>query len=169
MNQNSYIRRIDDLGRIVIPKDIRKKMRINNNDQLELFINNDEIIIKKSAEKQDIINYVKTLLDIGNRITGNKYIVTNKDVILASTDAILENNFITEDLKSYILSGIELKNELRKLILTFNSSIEAHYNLIPIVIDSEKSGLIIEYNEQKEVTSSNTIKIFKQLIEKYFN
>ena len=47
MKSTGITRRIDDLGRIVIPKEIRKNLKIKENEVLEIFINNDEIILKK--------------------------------------------------------------------------------------------------------------------------
>jgi len=86
LNQNSNIRRIDELGRVVIPKDIRKKLHIKDNEPLEIFISNDEIHIKKYSSIDDITVYIKYLVDMFNRITQNKYIVTNRESIIASTE-----------------------------------------------------------------------------------
>ena len=48
MKATGVIRRIDDLGRVVIPKEIRKNLRIKNGDNLEIYINEeDNIILKK--------------------------------------------------------------------------------------------------------------------------
>ena len=44
------IRRIDSLGRIVLPKDIRQSLRIKSGDSLEILIENKEIILKKDSE-----------------------------------------------------------------------------------------------------------------------
>ena len=79
MTQNSNIRRIDELGRIVIPKDIRKKLHIKDNEPLEIYIDQEEIKIKKYSALPDILEYIKYLIDIGNRITNNKYIVMDRE------------------------------------------------------------------------------------------
>lgn len=48
MKATGIVRRIDDLGRVVIPKEIRRTMRIREGDPLEIFTNNDgEVIFKK--------------------------------------------------------------------------------------------------------------------------
>ena len=44
---NGIIRRIDDLGRVVIPKILRSDMRINEGDPLEIYLRNGEIVIRK--------------------------------------------------------------------------------------------------------------------------
>lgn len=44
---NGIIRRIDDLGRIVIPKNLRRDMHINEGDPMEVYLRNGEIVIRK--------------------------------------------------------------------------------------------------------------------------
>ena len=47
MRETGIIRRIDDLGRVVIPREIRKQFLIKEGDRLEIFVNKDKIILKK--------------------------------------------------------------------------------------------------------------------------
>lgn len=47
MRVTGIIRRIDDLGRVVIPREIRKQFGIEDGDPLEIFVNKDEIILSK--------------------------------------------------------------------------------------------------------------------------
>ena len=47
MKSTGVVRRIDDLGRIVIPKEIRRNLRIKEGDNLEVFIEGEDIILKK--------------------------------------------------------------------------------------------------------------------------
>ena len=167
--QNSNIRRIDELGRIVIPKDIRRKLRIKENEPLEIYIEDEEIIIKKYSALPDIIDYLQYLVDIGNRITGNKYLVTNRTNILASTNKSFENQNISQIMESYCLTGNEIKNQRQNLSITQSDTIEAYINLTPILIDGDRCGMVIEYNEEKNVENDTAIKIFKNLIEKNFS
>ena len=47
MKSTGMIRKIDDLGRVVVPKELRRTLGIENGDPLEIFINGDQIILKK--------------------------------------------------------------------------------------------------------------------------
>lgn len=167
--QNSNIRRIDELGRIVIPKDIRKKLRIKDNEPLEIYIENEEIIIKKYSALPDIKEYIDLLIDIGNRITKNKYIVTNRTHIIASSDKTIENQSISQCLESYCLTGSEINNDKTELAVTKGLIINAYINLVPILIDGDRGGILIEYNEQNKLENSSVLKIYKNLIEKNFS
>lgn len=48
------VRRVDDLGRIVIPKEIRRRLNIIEGDPLELFIDNDAVVFKKYLDEQPL-------------------------------------------------------------------------------------------------------------------
>ena len=52
MKTTGIFRRVDDLGRVVIPKDIRRQLRIEEGDALEIFMNEDSVTFKR-VENQD--------------------------------------------------------------------------------------------------------------------
>ena len=59
MKATGVVRRIDDLGRIVIPKELRRTMRIKEGESLEIFIDgNDQIILKKYSPVQNVNDFV---------------------------------------------------------------------------------------------------------------
>ena len=47
MKATGIVRNVDELGRVVIPKEIRKKMEISNNDPVEIYVEGDKIILTK--------------------------------------------------------------------------------------------------------------------------
>ena len=58
MKATGIVRRIDDLGRVVIPKEIRRTMRIHEGDPLEIFTNKDgEVIFKKYSAVGELANF----------------------------------------------------------------------------------------------------------------
>ena len=54
MKTTGIIRRIDDLGRIVIPKELRRSLRIKTGESLEIFVENEDIILKKYSPMESI-------------------------------------------------------------------------------------------------------------------
>lgn len=54
MKSTGIIRRIDDLGRVVIPKEIRKRLNIRENDALELFVENNRLVFEKYNNTDEI-------------------------------------------------------------------------------------------------------------------
>ena len=56
MSTTGIIRRIDELGRIVIPKEIRKNLRIKNGDNLEILVDGENITLKKYSQIENLEN-----------------------------------------------------------------------------------------------------------------
>lgn len=169
MNQNSNIRRIDELGRVVIPKDIRKKLHIKDNEPLEIFILNDEIHIKKYSSIDDITEYVKYLVDMLNRVTQNKYIVTNRENIVASTEQYYNDMKLNKYIEELLHREKQIKGEYKEIPLNDSTIIKAYCNTVPIIIDNDRSGLIIEYNQNNKLINTEAINIFKNILEEKLN
>lgn len=84
MKATGIIRRIDDLGRVVIPKEIRRTLRIREEDPLELFVENNAVVFQKYqplAINNDIVDTVYTMLRVSPL---NKFAIYDKDFILQS-------------------------------------------------------------------------------------
>ena len=66
MKATGIVRRIDDLGRVVIPKDIRRTLRLREGDPLEIYIDNDSVIFKRydpSSEWERTFRELKEAVD----------------------------------------------------------------------------------------------------------
>ena len=61
MKATGIVRRIDDLGRVVIPKEVRRSMRINEGDPLELYTDGDVICFKKYDTRPELQQTLDTL------------------------------------------------------------------------------------------------------------
>ena len=84
MKSTGVIRRIDELGRIVIPKEIRKTLRIHDGDNLEIFIDNDEnIILSKYSRFGSINDFANSFISALQKFISCDVIITDKDKIIA--------------------------------------------------------------------------------------
>lgn len=84
MKATGVVRRIDDLGRIVIPKELRRTMRIKEGDSLEIFIDgSDKVILRKYSPVQNIHDIVEEF--VSGIYESNKVdiIVTDSDKVIA--------------------------------------------------------------------------------------
>ena len=61
MKSTGIVRRIDDLGRVVIPKELRNTRKINNKDPMEIFVEGDKIIFKKYEPGCDLCGEVENI------------------------------------------------------------------------------------------------------------
>ena len=85
MKATGIVRRIDDLGRVVIPKEIRRTMRIREGDPLEIYTNSDgEVIFKKYSAVSEMSENAVYVADIMHKIAGCPVIIFDKDHVVAS-------------------------------------------------------------------------------------
>ena len=84
MKATGIVRRIDDLGRVVIPKEIRRTMRIREGDPLEIYTSRDgEVIFKKYSLLGGVEDFASDLCETMSRSTGSICAVTDRDTIIA--------------------------------------------------------------------------------------
>ena len=78
MKATGIVRRIDDLGRVVIPKEIRRTMRIREGDPLEIYTSKDgEVIFKKYSLMGGVDEFAAQLCDTLSKSTGTSVAVTD--------------------------------------------------------------------------------------------
>ena len=84
MKATGIVRRIDDLGRVVIPKEIRRTMRIREGDPLEIYTSRDgEVIFKKYSLLGGVEDFAGQLCETMSRSTGRICAVTDRDTVIA--------------------------------------------------------------------------------------
>ena len=130
------IKRIDELGRIVIPKDIRKRLSIKTNDTLEIGMDGDKIVLNKRIAIKEYNDYVKTLLTILTNYSGIKFLATNReDIIFNNTD----------------IEGFEVKKYINMSLYEMDKvkdEICSGCDIRPVIIDSNVEGIIIVINSE---------------------
>jgi len=106
MKATGVVRRIDDLGRIVIPKEIRKTLHIKEGDPLEIFTDKEgEVILKKYSPIGELSEFATEYAETLAKTTGHIACITDKDTIIAVSGGLK---------KEYLEKG--LSPELEKLL-----------------------------------------------------
>jgi AbrB family transcriptional regulator (stage V sporulation protein T) len=84
MKATGIVRRIDDLGRVVIPKEIRRTLRIREGDPLEIFVDREgEVILKKYSPIGELGEFAKEYADSLHETIGHIALITDRDVVIA--------------------------------------------------------------------------------------
>jgi len=84
MKATGIVRRIDDLGRVVIPKEIRRTLRIREGDPLEIFVDREgEVILKKYSPIGELGDFAKEYADSLHETIGHISMIADRDVIIA--------------------------------------------------------------------------------------
>ena len=172
MKSTGITRRIDDLGRIVIPKEIRKNLKIKENEVLEIFINNDEIILKKFSPFNDSEKVLSDYIKVINDMTGNDVIITDRDKVILSSKR-LEERLINKKLSEYVNDLMEnrntfLSNDMKGIEVIDNEKIKQNYYFIPFIIDSDVVGSIIMFSSKEfDENSKSLLLIASKLLVNY--
>ncbi len=88
MKATGIVRRIDDLGRIVVPKEIRRTLRIREGDPLEIFTDREgEIILKKYSPIGELSQFAGEYAESLSQTTGHLVIITDCDHVVAASGA----------------------------------------------------------------------------------
>ncbi len=84
MKATGIVRRIDDLGRVVIPKEIRRTMRIREGDPLEIYTSRDgEVIFKKYSMLEGVEDFAFQFCETMNRSTSRACAIADRDTVIA--------------------------------------------------------------------------------------
>jgi len=88
LKATGIVRRIDDLGRVVIPKEIRRTLRIREGDPLEIFVDREgEVILKKYSPIGELGDFAKEYADSLYEATGHVACIGDRDIIIAVAGA----------------------------------------------------------------------------------
>ena len=88
MKATGIVSRIDDLGRVVIPKEIRRTMRIREGDPLEIYTDRDgEVIFKKYSPMGELGTFAGELAEALSRTAGLSCAICDRDAVIAAAGA----------------------------------------------------------------------------------
>ena len=106
MKATGIVRRIDDLGRVVIPKEIRRTMRIREGDPLEIYTDREgEVIFKKYSPIGELGVFASQYAEILSKTSGHGICITDKDNVIAVSGASkkeLMDKKISQDIEEII-------------------------------------------------------------------
>lgn len=147
MKTTGVIRRIDELGRIVIPKEIRKNLRIKNGDSLEIFLESDNIILKKYSQLETIENVSVDYVEAFNMIIKHNIIVTDRDKVIAVTGP-LKKKYLGKEINEFVERSIERRDSFsekqKKIFQIIKETDEnGYYSFSSIVDNGDAIGSVI--------------------------
>ncbi|MFP4662349.1 MAG: stage V sporulation protein T [Halanaerobiales bacterium] len=163
MKATGIVRRIDDLGRVVIPKEIRRTMRIREGEPLEIFVDREgEVILKKYSPIGELSEFAQEYADALAEETDHGVFVLDRDVVIAvsgvqrkvflekqispEAEKVMENRratIINEKGAAAFCQGVEDNEDY-----VFSSSV-----LAPIIVEGDPIGVVVmsSKEEGKEV------------------
>lgn len=166
MKATGIVRRIDDLGRVVIPKEIRRTLRIREGDPLEIYTATDgEVIFKKYSPVGELSAFAGQYADVLARISSMPTLICDKDHVIAAA-GVSKREF----LERRVTSVLENYMENRKSYTATQQSlgdvqpvegIEHYASVIyPIIASGDVTGAVVMLTgEQIKVPTGVEIKL----------
>ena len=166
MKATGVVRRIDDLGRIVIPKEIRRTLRIKEGDPLEIFTDKEgEVILKKYSPIGELSEFATGYAETLSKTTGHIAYITDKDSVIAVSGGS-KKEFLDQSLSKELEQIMDNKevytskenNEI-SLPITQNDNSERKYNsqvIYPIISDGDVIGSVILLSKESKTKMGET-------------
>lgn len=137
MKATGIVRRIDDLGRVVIPKEIRRTMRIKEGDPLEIFVDREgEVILKKYSPISELGDFSKEYADALSETLGAIVLIADRDEIIAVSGGSKK-----EYLNKPIGSIVEKVMDDRRTMLVNNIGSEVNKDYLRIIDDNGENDI----------------------------
>lgn len=173
MKTIGVVRRIDDLGRIVIPKEIRKSLRIKDGESLEICLDSENIILKKYSELNNLGDFYKNYVDsINSYIKENIIIVDRNSIVAIAGD--LKKKYVNKNISPEIDDIIQKRNivvekEYKDITLVINNTEKASYIIAPIIVNGDAIGAVIMLSTTRSLDDFDvkTISIASKFLGKY--
>nr|AGF93492.1 transcriptional regulator, AbrB family [uncultured organism] len=178
MKATGIVRRIDDLGRVVIPKEIRRTMRIREGEPLEIFVDREgEVILKKYSPIGELSEFAQEYADALSDETGHAVFVLDRDVIIAvsgiSRKLFLEKAIsreaeeAMEERKTLVLKERDVRSFCRDCPEKIEGYDLSSSILSPIIVEGDPIGVVVISNKEEgnivgdlEVKLANTAASF---------
>lgn len=168
MKATGIVRRIDDLGRVVIPKEIRRTLRIREGDPLEIFVDRDgEVILKKYSPIGELGEFAKEYADSLYEAVGHTALIADRDTVIAVSGApkkeflnkaigsLVER--VMEDRKTLVNNKPgETKNRGALIGEDDDDSRFTAYVIAPIISGGDPIGAVIICSREPDVQVAET-------------
>lgn len=165
MRATGIMRRIDDLGRVVIPREIRRSLHIKEGDPLEIFTDQDgSVIFKKYSFMSGVKDMATGLCEAMRRVSGGTWAVTDRDTVIAAAGerkrGILDKRItpgleqIAESRRAYPFDG-----EGRPVLVCLEDDETSASVVVPILSEGEVIGLVLYINMDRIPSSDAEYKL----------
>lgn len=153
-------RRIDELGRIVVPKEIRRNLRIREGDMLDIYVTDEEIRLKKHSAFNNLKEFAEMLTDSIYKDIRKNIIITDRDKVIAyagkNKKEYLGKN-ISEELMYSISRREKMLEKHKKLYKICDKEEEMTYTLSTIIVNGDAVGMVMIFDKEGVVSEVEKI------------
>ncbi|MCR8636110.1 stage V sporulation protein T [Paenibacillus radicis (ex Xue et al. 2023)] len=157
MKATGIVRRIDDLGRVVIPKEIRRTLRIREGDPLEIFVDRDgEVILKKYSPIGELGDFAKEYAESLYESTNHITMITDRDNIIAVAGAS-KKDYLEKSIGSLVEACMENRKTSMESstgqyeVIKDVSDTYTSYVIAPIIAGGDPIGSVVLFSKDENV------------------
>ena len=145
MKATGIVRRIDDLGRVVIPKEIRRTLRIREGDPLDIFTNTDGgVIFRKYSPVGELSSFAEQYAEVLSKTANVPVLICDSDHVVAAA-GVSKKEFLERRVTQAKFVGSEADHALRPI-----EGIERNASVVyPIIASSDVTGAVIILFDEK--------------------
>ncbi|MGL4789811.1 MAG: stage V sporulation protein T [Anaerotignaceae bacterium] len=160
MKATGIVRRIDDLGRVVIPKEIRRTMRIREGDPLEIFTDREgEIILKKYSPIGELGAFAKEYAESLAQTAGHITCIIDKDQIIAVSGGPKKDFYekhISPEMEKCInarttVNAVRNENGFVPLLADDSNGAYNYQLVTPIICEGDVLGAVVFLSQDKKM------------------
>lgn len=164
MKATGIVRRIDDLGRVVVPKEIRRTLRIREGDPLEIFTDREgEIILKKYSPIGEMSLFAKQYADSLGQVSGCTVCITDRDQVIAAAGSgkkELVEHSVSRQLESLMTERETLSavKESKSFIPIVNDQQEEYTAQViyPVICEGDVIGSVVLLSKEQRAQMGET-------------
>lgn len=163
MKATGIVRRVDDLGRVVVPKEIRKTLKIREGDPVEIFTDNQgQIILKKYSPIGEMGDFARTYAQAMSQIAGHKVMVTDREKVIAVAGGLkkeYQDMAISRELEEVMEERIAYNSSKSGRVIDVlenDSPAEQQQIIYPILCESDVVGTVIIFGRKDAKALSET-------------
>ena len=157
MKATGIVRRIADLGRVVIPKEIRRTLRIREGDPLEIFVDRDgEVILKKYSPISELGDFAKEYADALFDSLGHSILICDRDTYIAVSGSS-KKEYLNKSISDLLERTMDQRNSVLEenkkeiqLVDGIDDDVSA-YTIAPIVANGDPIGAVVLFSKERSM------------------
>lgn len=153
MKATGIVRRIDELGRLVIPKEIRKTFKIREGDSIEFFVEGNRILLEKYSLINGIAHDIEKICQTLQESLDNTILYVFEEMVITGYGKKVQEYFeypVSRNIKQYLNDRVNTK--FKEIPININSKVNMSGYISPIIVNSDLFGAFVLLEDERVIT-----------------
>ncbi|MBP2078527.1 stage V sporulation protein T [Oceanobacillus polygoni] len=158
MKATGIVRRIDDLGRVVVPKEIRRTLRIREGDPLEIFVDREgEVILKKYSPINELGHFAKEYAEALFNSLHSPVLICDRDEVIAIAGES-KKDYLNKSIGDPLTQTIDKRSQVFEVDPTQLEVIDGQeqelksYCISPIIANGDPIGCVMIFSKEEKLS-----------------